>query len=116
MADLREYPYAADIPQNVPMARMALCPMAAKPQMPLIDPEIRSIAVGSFFSAWTQTNPGPPFSSSYGFNMWAFQVQLWPDGSLKQAGRVFPVPPDGHGLNVFNVAGRSKFSAKSAVT
>jgi prepilin-type N-terminal cleavage/methylation domain-containing protein len=39
--------------------------------------------IGSTFEAWQLTSPGPPFSSSYGFNEWLFEA--W-SADLRQVG------------------------------
>ncbi len=114
-------PHVPDVSQSVRMARAALCPMAVKPQndgrfrlgFPGVatasDPATWDVlgTDGNTFRAWTITSPGPAFDSSYGFNFWAFS-DYWVDARMKSVGGSFPVRPDGRGLNVFNVASRSK--------
>jgi len=108
-------PNVPDVSQSVRMARAACCPMAVKT---IADPQTfrtRCTAndnivwevygtLGATFRAWTITSPDPAFRASYGFNFYPFD-------SLRSGG-FFPARPSvkrrHDGLNLFNVAGRSR--------
>lgn len=92
---------------------IACCPMAVKPKEVATGGFIMSVSsgllhwevkgkLGSTFSAWEITSPGPPFHGSYGLNGWFFrpEFQTLIHGSL---GRL--------GVDTFSLKGKANIPA-----
>jgi len=111
----RADPNVPDVSQSVRMARAACCPSAVKI---LTEPRqtfhTRSRSndeivwevygtLGSTFTAWTITSPGPAFRASYGYNFYLFDSRagggFFPPATSLRATRA--------DLNVFTVTGRA---------
>jgi prepilin-type N-terminal cleavage/methylation domain-containing protein/prepilin-type processing-associated H-X9-DG protein len=110
-------PNVPDVSQDVRLAKAACCPMATKPltspqqtfhtRCTSNDETVWEVygTVGSTFTAWTITSPGPVFRASHGYNFYLFD-QVWgggffPTGSPFRAARAE--------LNIFTITGTSGF-------
>ena len=109
-------PNVPDVSQNVRLARAARCPMAAK--LPPPPPQTFHTSatyndntvwevygtLGSTFTAWTITSPGPEFRASYGFNFYLFH-SIWGGGFFPPRSNLRARRRD---VNIFTLTGRSR--------